>query len=203
MGHNMYLSNSYFSICELAKTAYSLVLTKLFNRPASLIRRPVYLRGKPWISIGKGFRTGYRCRIEAFGERGGELTRIHIGENCHIGDSVHISAVQEVRIGNNCLLASHIFISDSSHGSYHGENQDSPASPPEERDLVSAPTFIGDNVWIGEHVTVLMGARIGNGCIVGANSVVTKTFPDNCILVGSPAKIIKRFDEMSGTWRPE
>lgn len=199
----MYLSNSYFSASELLKTCYALILTKLFYRPASLIRRPFYLRGKPWISLGKGFRTGYRCRIEAFGDRNSHSIKIDVGENCHIGDNVHIAAIEKVRIGDNCLLASHIFISDSSHGSYHGEAQDSPASRPEERKLVSSPVSIGNNVWIGENVSVLMGARIGDGCIVGAGSVVTKSFPDNCIIVGSPAKIIKRFDQTTETWVAE
>lgn len=121
-----------------------------------------------------------------------------IGENCHIGDSVHISAVQRVQIGDDCLFASHIFISDNSHGDTVSM---SPDSHPEIRSLVAKPVSIGDRVWIGEGVSVLMGASIGSGSIVGANTVVTGQFPDNCILVGSPARVIKQFDSESGTWK--
>ena len=49
---------------------------------------------------------------------------------------------------------------------------------------------IGDNVWIGANAIILPGVAIGNNCIIGAGSVVTKSFPSNCIIVGNPAKIL-------------
>lgn len=193
----MYIFGTYYTINELAKTAYALILTKLFYRNASLIRRPFYIRGKPLIRWGRGFRTGYRCRFEAFGNKSDRRIKLSIGENCHIGDSVHIAAANDIRIGDNCLLASHIFITDCSHG-YPPES--SPEMPPDSRALVSEPTFIGDNVWIGENVSILMGASVGSGSIVGANSVVTKKFPNNCILAGSPARILKQYNLDTGCW---
>lgn len=197
----MFVFDNYYTLSELVKTAYSMLTTKLLFPNASLIRRPIYVRGLPRIKVGKGFRTGYRCRLETFGDRADKKAKLTIGENCHIGDSVHIAASENVTIGDNCLFASHIFISDCSHGSYSGSVQDTPgADHPEKRELVSEPTSIGSNVWLGEGVSVLMGAHIGNGCIVGANSVVTKRFPDNCMLVGSPARIIKRYDDHRKQW---
>ena len=49
---------------------------------------------------------------------------------------------------------------------------------------------IGRNVWIGDKATILPDVSIGNNCIIGANSVVTKSFPDNCVIAGNPAKIL-------------
>ncbi|BDU94261.1 acyltransferase [Clostridium perfringens] len=57
------------------------------------------------------------------------------------------------------------------------------------------PVNIGDNVFIGEHATILMGTNIGNNCIIGANSVVKGDFPDNVVIAGNPAKIICTLEE--------
>lgn len=149
------------------------------------------------IRWGRGFRTGYRCRFEAFGAKSDQKIKLSIGENCHIGDDVHIAAAEKIQIGDNCLFASHIFITDCSHG--HA-SKSSPEVPPESREIVSEPTVIGDNVWIGENVSILMGASVGTGSIVGANSVVTKRFPDCCILAGSPAKILRQYNPVTGYW---
>lgn len=194
----MFVLDNYYTFSELFKTAYSLAITKLFYKDASLIRRPFYVRGKPRISWGKGFRTGYRCRLETFGEKSDRSTKLEIGDNCHIGDSVHIAAAESVKIGDNCLLASHIFITDCSHG--HA-SKSVPEIPPVTRPIVSEPTVIGDNVWIGENVSILMGSRVGKGSIVGANAVVTRKFPDHCILVGAPAIIIKQYDPNERIWK--
>ena len=59
---------------------------------------------------------------------------------------------------------------------------------------------IGKGTWLGQNVCVL-GASIGKGCVIGSNSVVTKDIPDYCVAVGSPAKVIKRFDDVSGEWK--
>lgn len=50
---------------------------------------------------------------------------------------------------------------------------------------------IGNNCWIGAGAVYLDGAKLGNGCVVGTNSVIMKEFPDNCVIAGIPAKIIK------------
>lgn len=60
--------------------------------------------------------------------------------------------------------------------------------------------IIGDDTWIGEHA-VIIGASIGKHCVIGSNSVVTHDIPDFSIAVGTPAKIIKRYDFETGKWR--
>ena len=92
-------------------------------------------------------------------------------------------------IGNNVLLGHAVYISDNNHGM---SNSDALKIPPVERQLYSKGAVrIGNNVWIGRHVCIMPGVTIGDNCIIGANSVVTKDVPANCVAVGLPAQIIK------------
>lgn len=113
---------------------------------------------------------------------------------------MHIAAVKEVSIGRDCLFASKIFISDSSHGEYTGPNPSDPNTDPNTRPLIADAVHIGNRVWIGENVCVLKGVSIGDGCVIGSNAVVTKSIPPNSIAVGSPARVIKRFNFDSNSW---
>lgn len=185
-----------YTVGESLKNAYSLALTKLFFPEARLVRRPAYVRGKEHLAFGCGFTTGYGCRFDL----GGEGKTLSIGKNCKLGDRVHFVARESVTVGDDVLMASHIFISDTSHGAYTGESQSSPDSVPDERELVTAPVRIGDKVWIGEGVCILPGVTIGNGSIIGSNAVVTKSIPANSIAVGCPAKPIKQWDAESSRW---
>ena len=58
---------------------------------------------------------------------------------------------------------------------------------------------IGEGSWLGENVSVC-GASIGKHCVIGANSVVTKDIPDYCVAVGSPAKVVKKYDSEKKQW---
>lgn len=109
--------------------------------------------------------------------------------------------MERVEIGDGCLLASHIYISDNSHGCYKGFDRDSaPDIAPDHREYIAAPVHIGKNVWIGEGVIVLPGVTIGDGCVIGAHSVVNKDIPADCIAVGSPARVIKRYSFTNRCW---
>lgn len=166
---------------------------------ARIIRFPIDVRGKKYMKVGNNFTTGKGCRIEAY-PLSNEIT-IHIGDNLQINDYVHITAVQNITIGNNVLIASKVYISDCSHGNYSGSIHDSsPIIPPSDRSLVAKEVIIEDNVWLGEFVSVLPGVKIGQGAIIGANSVVTKDIPSNVIAVGIPAKPIKQFNFTTHKW---
>ncbi|WP_314297068.1 DapH/DapD/GlmU-related protein [Capnocytophaga gingivalis] len=168
---------------------------------ARLIRFPFRVRGKQYIKIGKGFTTGFNCRIDALNINNfGEKYLIEIGENVEINDEVHIGATQKIIIEDNVLIASKVYISDHNHGSYKGDEQDSPMSIPKERKIHSSPIRIEKNVWIGELSCILQGVTIGEGSIIGAMSVVTKDIPPYTIAVGSPAKLIKRYNFKTKKW---
>ena len=168
---------------------------------ARLIRFPFRVRGKQYIKIGKGFTTGFNCRIDALNINNfGEKYLIEIGENVEINDEVHIGATEKIIIEDNVLIASKVYISDHNHGSYKGDEQDSPMSIPKERKIHSSPIRIEKNVWIGELSCILQGVTIGEGSIIGAMSVVTKDIPPYTIAVGSPAKLIKRYNFKTKKW---
>lgn len=188
-----------YGIIGVIKLLISYIYTKLFFSNVRLIRLPIDIRNKKYINFGNEFTTGIGCRIEAYPINKKKV--LHIGRNVQINDYVHITAMEKVSIGDNVLMASKIFISDCTHGSYSGDDNDSnPDSVPIDRPLSSKPIIIEDNVWLGEFVSVLPGVTIGKGTIVGANSVVSKDLPKYVIAVGSPAKPIKKFNFSTQRW---
>lgn len=192
------MRSSNYSFFEKIKNVFYLIGTKCYCRRARLIRFPIVVRGKKYIDFGTRLTTGKRCRIDVNGKHTQKV--LCFGNNVNIGDDVRISCVEGIRIGNHVLMGSKILIIDNSHGSYKGEDQSSPMVPPNERPLYSSPVEIGDNTWIGEHAVIMPGVCVGKGCIIGANSVVTKSIPDYCIACGAPAVVIKRWDEEKGKW---
>lgn len=192
---------STYGILGTFKMFYFYLRTKLFFRKARLIRFPIDIRNKRNIDFGNGLTTGFCCRLECFPQIATQSKLLRFGRNVQINDYVHITAAKSVKIGNNVLLASKIYISDCSHGSYAGNQYDShPDTPPDQRPLFSKPVVIEDNVWLGEFVSVLPGVTIGKGTIVGANSVVSKSLPAYVVAVGSPAKPIKQFNFDTQKW---
>ena len=189
------MRNKYL-LSEFVKTSYSLFMTKIFFSHARLIRRPIYIRGKKSISGGKGLTTGRFCRFDLEGAK----KTLVIGDNCEFGDMTHIVAYKMVEIGNNVLIASKCFISDTNHGNYKDEKQDSPKVAPNDRKLISKSVKIGNNVWIGENVVILPGVKIGDGSIIGANSVVTKDVRENAIAVGAPTRVVKVYNSDLKKW---
>ncbi len=170
---------------------------------ARLIRFPIEIRNRKNIRIGKSLTTGFRCRIEAYPENTEEVC-LQLGDFIEMNDDVHITARKKVVIGNHVLMASKIYISDCAHGNYSGDiEHDSPEVPTSQRALTANDVIIEDNVWIGEFVSILPGVKIGKGSIIGTMSVVTKSIPPYCIAVGSPAKVIKRYNFNTKRWEKE
>ena len=156
------------------------------------INKPMYLRGGKYISIGDNFHCDHRLRLDAIDAYKNQTftPSIVIGNNVTIQKDCHIGAIDKIVIGNNVLMGSKIFISDHSHGD---TSVSSIALFPVDRLLVSkGPINIENNVWIGEGAVILSGVTIGENSIIGANAVVTKSVPRNCVVAGNPAKIIKQ-----------
>ncbi len=130
----------------------------------------------------------YRCKFVT-----GYEGQIKVGDNSMF-NGVCVVSYKRVSIGKNCQIASSTMISDTD---FH------PVDPSERELQVTRQAFnissvkskeisIGDNVWIGWNCTILKGVIIGNNSIVAAGSVVTSgLYPDNCIIAGNPAKVVK------------
>lgn len=110
---------------------------------------------------------------------------IVIGDHVLISPGVRISAANEISIADSCMLASHVYITDSDwHGIYDR------SLPPTETSRV----VLEENVWIGDSAIVCKGVTIGKNSIVGAGSVVTSDIPQNVMAAGNPARVIRELD---------
>lgn len=154
-----------------------------------------WIKNPEYISIGKRFSSLFNLRLEAWDRFQGDnfTPEIIIGDDVIVNSDVHIGAIEKIVIGNNVLMASRIYISDHYHGDI--SNKDLEIVPRLRSLYTKGPVIIEDNVWIGEGVCILPGVTIGKNCIIGANSVVTKSFPKNSVIAGVPAKLIKTLEK--------
>ena len=163
------------------------------------------ISGTEYMEIGQHFSSERGLWMEAVDEYGTQhfKPRLIIGDNVSLSEYVHIGCANHIEIGSNVLLGSKIYITDHNHGVYRGAHPDSPDVPPVNRPLTEGESiFIGDNVWIGEFCTILPGVTIGYGSIIGSHTTVTHDIPPKCIAVGSPARVIKQWDEEKKIWAP-
>jgi len=121
--------------------------------------------------------------------------KIIIGNRVSATGSLTIGAVKEVIIEDDVLLASNIIILDNSHG--YGSVDDPYKYQPLSH---IAPVLIKKGCWIGNNVVILPGITIGEMSIIGANSVVTSSIPNQCIAFGSPARVSKIWDKSTHSW---
>ena len=116
----------------------------------------------------------------------GNKCKIYIGDKSSIGGACCVCMGKNnfIKIGNECMLSEQIDIwATDSHPIFNNEG-----------DVVnrSAPIDIGKHVWIGKRSVILKGVSVGDDCIIGMNSTVTKSIPQKTVCAGNPAKIIKK-----------
>lgn len=194
---------------DLFRLGRDMVYSKLFfPSGVRMVRQPAYIVGKKYMTFGDNFRSGPNLRLEVLDsefvrgstESSATQPELIFGTDVSINFNVHIGVIKRVVLGNNVLIGSNVLITDHNHGNYKGDNQDGPNTIAKDRSLVGAEVVIGDNTWIGENVVILPGSRIGEGCIIGANTVVSGTFEKHQMLAGSPARVIKIFDKDIQKW---
>lgn len=152
----------------------------------SRIYYPRILRGKRAISIGSGTRIHPHAWLEAIHAYGAQCFDpcIEIGDNVSIGQHVVITATSRVTIGDGCLFSQSVYISDT----FHDVTLPSDAPLGELPLVMRGEVTIGRRCFIGIRACVLPGVTLGDGCVVGANSVVTQSFEAGSIIAGSPAR---------------
>jgi acetyltransferase-like isoleucine patch superfamily enzyme len=135
--------------------------------------------------------------IAAITEYAGEQfsPQIEIGDDVYIGPHLYLVCVSSVTIGNGVVLSERIFITDVSHGFSPGAGLIL-----KQKLTPGRPISIGECSFVGFGASIMPGVSIGRNCIVGSNAVVTKSVPDYCLLVGNPAKIVKRYDLEKQMW---
>jgi acetyltransferase-like isoleucine patch superfamily enzyme len=123
--------------------------------------------------------------------------RLTIGDRTRIGRLAHIACVGEIEIGPDVLTAERIFIGDT----YHGYED---AARPVLEQPMAAPekVVIGAGAFLGIGAVVLMGVTVGEGAYVAAGAVVTADVEPRTLVVGNPARAVKRWDDAAGGWEP-
>jgi acetyltransferase-like isoleucine patch superfamily enzyme len=151
------------------------------------------LRKIPY-SFGVKLRNGYaRKTLKSFGKYSTISTnvrllspsRITIGSNVGIARDVTLDGRGDIEIGDFTIIGFESVLLTSTH------NYSNRGVPIAKQGMYSKPVKIGRDCWIDARVMVLPGIEIGDGCIIGANSVVTKNIPQYCIAAGVPARVIK------------
>lgn len=162
----------------------------------SIIEKPCCLQGggQKKIRIGDYTSIQSHCVLGCWVEYGKQHFNpsITIGDHCSIGEYTHITACNNITIGDGLLTGRFVYIGDNAHGEFKKENAH---ILPQDRNLCSkGEVVIGNNVWIGDKVTILGGVHIGDNVIIAANAVVTKDVLSNSVVAGVPAKVIKMIE---------
>jgi len=155
---------------------------------------PLKIHGASNISIGSRVNIEYKTWLAAVPLTNMPNCSLVIEDGTSIGHFNHIYATSRIHIGKKVLTADRVYITDNLHA-YRDVTLAIMDQPIQQIQTVK----IGDGSWLGENVCVI-GANIGKGCVIGANSVVTKNIPDYCVAVGAPAKVIKRYNFEINEW---
>ncbi len=183
-------------IRALSVYSFRIIYKKLFRnfgKNVSIIS-PLKIQGMNNISISDNVIIEYKTWLAALPVEKESYCILQIGEGSAIGHFNHIYCTKSIKIGRKVLTADKVYISDNLH-SFANINIPIIDQPIKQLSEVR----IGDGTWIGENACII-GVKIGKQCVIGANSVVTKDIPDFSLAVGAPARVIKRYNEISKLW---
>ncbi len=141
------------------------------------------------ITISKGVTIGAYNIIYAINSKHSKISgKLYIGSRTSIGEFNNIRAAGgEIWIGEDCLISQFVTIVASNHTIISGKKINLQGW-----DEVKTGVYIGNDVWIGANVVILPGVNIGNGCVIAAGTVVTKSVPENSIVMGIPGIVVNK-----------
>lgn len=161
----------------------------------SIIKSLLRIDGGKNIYVGNNVYVNYKTWLASLSlTKGNGKPMLVLEDGCIIGNFNHIFATKSIVLHKDVLTADKVYISDNLHG------YEDIMTPIWKQPIVqNREVEIGEGSWIGENVCIL-GSHIGKHCVIGANSVVTHDIPDYSVAVGSPAKVIKRYDFEKKQW---
>jgi acetyltransferase-like isoleucine patch superfamily enzyme len=123
----------------------------------------------------------------------GTKVRVHegevsIGAKSVLGQECTISAYRHISIGRECIIADKVMMIDFDHGMVEVERTI------REQGIYKRQVSVGHNVWIGYGACLLRDVTVGDNCVVGTSAVVTRDVPDNAVVAGIPARVIRMRD---------
>jgi acetyltransferase-like isoleucine patch superfamily enzyme len=134
------------------------------------------------LSIGRWAWLGHGCKIRV---HEGEAS---IGAKTVIGQECTISAYQHVSIGRECIIADRVMLIDFDHGVTEVER------PIRAQGIYKRDVRVGHNVWIGYGACILRGVTVGDNAVIGTSAVVTQDVPENAVVAGAPARVLRMRD---------
>ncbi|KKQ46239.1 MAG: Transferase hexapeptide repeat containing protein [Candidatus Moranbacteria bacterium GW2011_GWC2_37_8] len=155
------------------------------------------VKNKNQVVLGKNMKLCGWLIIEGNG-------KIEIGEFTSINERTIIRAMDNIKIGSHCLISSDVYIQDNnSHSIFAKDRREDIESDSdyggigmsiEIKNPSHKPIKIGNDVWIGRRVMIFKGVTIGNRAVIAAGSIVTRDVPDDAMVAGNPAVIVKMID---------
>lgn len=166
---------------------YKLIFAEFGNM--SYFGKPLFVEGCRRIHIGNRTRIFPSLRIQAIGNG-----KINIGNNVAIQQNVHITSMGNLKIEDNVTVLGCACITNIDH------NYEDIQKSVLEQSVSVKDTVIGEGSFIGYGAMIQAGTILGKHCVVGANAVVRGVFPDYCVIVGVPARVIKKYNPLSKDW---
>lgn len=169
-----------------------------FGKKSNIIK-PIILYGKKYISIGSNTVIRVGARIECIDEWNGKTFEkkpsLIIGNNVKIEQRLHLICANSVIIKHDTTISFDVMIMDCNHDLIPVDRNIL------SNDLVLSEVEINEFCFIGAGVKIMPGVTLGRNCVVGANSVVTKSFSDYTMIAGIPARAIKVYDKETRQWK--
>ena len=165
-----------------------------FGRGAVVVP-PARVPRPQFVEIGDGVVIHEHCWLAVRDMHPGVAPRLVIGNGSRIGRFFHVACLGEIAIGEDVLMADHVFIADTYHGY---EDADTPVI--HQPMAAPKPVRIERGAFLGVRSVVLQGVTVGENAYVGACAVVTKDVPPHSVVVGNPARVIRRYDADAGEW---
>lgn len=160
----------------------------------SFLHRETQISNSEFIEIGSDVTIQKDAWLNVILDNPGKII---IEDGANIGMRVTLSAAKLIRIGRNVLFGTNVYIADHEHV------YELPNKPIMYQGIIAGEgVSIGKDSWIGNNVVIFSSKKltVGKHCIIGSNSLVKKSIPDYSVVVGNPAKIVKKYDKKRKMW---